>query len=365
MTKSELENVNGALPKMPWIEEIEIRTRTNDFRLNDQQYTVRISPSTPKKRKAQASLLEHIANRPDYDLERLQCAQNHQLYNDWVALYIIERNIQLLDTLKLVFRDKEIVLNRLVSSLEQDIDDVVDIQVELTDVNIAYDNLLLDKKEILSYYGMPDAILVFDDFINESYIASKINVVEDPLVNARMKRLQFEKEELSKELILEEAEKKQIFDFAQVRYEGPHTDFFNERLSVALGFRFPNEGNRKIKMQELALEQDQFDQEMERELLEQKADQDRSIQDLNLAMERQAIFQNYHTIETEKIARLADYITEDASITPMTLLDINERKVKSKLKLLDLTEDIFDAYIQYLRRSNLLCTESSGVYLRK
>ncbi|KAA3632399.1 MAG: hypothetical protein DWQ02_14830, partial [Bacteroidetes bacterium] len=39
--------------KMPWIEEVEIRSRTHDFELARQEYIFRVTPNSPRQRWAQ------------------------------------------------------------------------------------------------------------------------------------------------------------------------------------------------------------------------------------------------------------------------------------------------------------------------
>ena len=51
-----------------WINEYQFRTETRDFRSVRQEYSVRLSPTTPKIRKTQKRYFNHLRNVPDFDI---------------------------------------------------------------------------------------------------------------------------------------------------------------------------------------------------------------------------------------------------------------------------------------------------------
>jgi hypothetical protein len=69
---------------------------------------------------------------------------------------------------------------------------------------------------------------------------------------------------------LEASEKKRVFDFLQLKYSGPNSDPFQERVSLGLGFQLSNSGSKKLKMQELKLEQEALNLKSERVIQDKK-----------------------------------------------------------------------------------------------
>ena len=53
-----MEFQSGQDAELPWIQELEFRTETNDFILKQQEYTVRVSPNTKRQRNAQMAFYQ-------------------------------------------------------------------------------------------------------------------------------------------------------------------------------------------------------------------------------------------------------------------------------------------------------------------
>ena len=72
----------------PWLEGLDLRTETRDFDLDQQEITPRISPSTPKKRRAQTALLNHYGRMDTEDQAEFYADVILNLYGDWILSLI-------------------------------------------------------------------------------------------------------------------------------------------------------------------------------------------------------------------------------------------------------------------------------------
>ena len=341
----------------PWIEQYEFRTETRDFDIGDQEYTIRVSPSTPKKRQAQKALYEHYANAPQFENQEFRCDVFLDIHTDWTSLYLIEENILLLEKLVVIYEDKELVFQKMIEATDIPVDKIIGHEADKTKLKYSLNELSLQRDQILSKYGYENVQLDFQDFIQIDEIALKLNESDLQLNHANLNELAYERDEIQKEMDLEMARKKQYFDFAQLRYEGPHTDLLNERLSLSIGFQIPNSGSRKLRVQELQIRQESLELERRRteEEIENRIEVAASMVAINISR-----FERYNELrvaEREQLNKWSQRLRKRGDISPISLLEIEERYVETLLNELDLLENVLDDYLVYLNRSGQICKE--------
>jgi hypothetical protein len=349
----------------PWIEQYEIRTETRDFDLDRQEYTFRISPSTNRKRKAQKALYELMRDAPDFQAQEIYCDLLLTLHFDWLSLYVLNENKSILDTLTVVLNDKQTVYSKMAGTYDFDPQKLIKLQTELSDLEIAKDEINLEEKFLSAKYEIENKAFDFSDFITIDTALDYIVFEPDSLTSIIDPELSYEKQMLTKELALESAEQKQLFDFAQFRYVGPHSDLFKERFSIGLGFQIPNSGNRKLKIQELQIEQDELDREAEMEMRikhEKLLDMEN---DFARDFEAYKRFQNTIKAEKENLQNLGEEISQKEGISPVFLLDIEERNLVMQLKSLSKKERLLSDYLEYMHETGKLCQQSFTNYLKQ
>jgi len=57
-------------------------------------------------------------------------------------------------------------------------------------------------------------------------------------------------------------------------------------------------------------------------------------------------------------------LAQRAGVNPLPLLDIRKRKVRNQLALLDLERDIYEGYVDLMKRRGDLCAAVGGELLR-
>lgn len=341
--------------RAPWVENAEFRTETRDFDFAQQRYTLRLSPSTRGKVKAQTALADLQGNRPDFAAEEAACDLLRKRYEDWLDLYLTSTEIRLSARLDTILADRRTVLERLSASLDFDWSELVNLNQKRTDLALRKFSLLERRRTLLARYGLQSVELDFSGFPSLSELElTSVPLAEspdDPEIN-------YDLELAAREMALEKSEQKQFLDFVQAEYNGPHGDPFRERFAVGVGFQFPNGGNQKLKIRELELEQQSLIRKQERELEEERqlssARLDAIAGELGLYLQVQELF----SAEAAELDRIAQRLRRREGFDPLPLLSIEERKVKNELRTLDARRDLLEAYLEL--RENDLCEMKNG-----
>lgn len=249
------------------LEKIDVRTETRDLDFRSQEYMLRLSPSTPGKHKAQKALYQTLKQAPDFDLQEFTCNRRVKLYQDWLELYTIRTRLDLLVEYQKVLHDRQLLMEKLVGSYDLDSKSLINLEIEQNDLKIDKYFLEEQAKEICSLYGIEFADLSFEDFLDAEHVKDRLK--DSGYDNTE---LLYKKELIQREIALEKAEGRQYLDFLQFQYRGPHSDIFREKFSVGLAFSLDRSGDRKLKIQELQMEQEDLDHEASIDAKEREQD---------------------------------------------------------------------------------------------
>jgi len=350
------ESGNSVSFKAPIIEEYEFRTETNDFDLDEQDYLIRVSPSTRAIRRAQHKLFEGYLAKPGGDIRSLQNEFLKDAYYYWVDHYISSSLESLYEEQEVVLGDLMTVVKRQLVFNETDFSDVVKVQTDQKQLNVDQ----LKNAQRLQMYNLPaqfvGADYQFDDIISVEGIKSFVTdfdpaTVENPFEIAQQN---YKKLSLENELELEEAEAKRILRFAEISYSGPHGDPFREKVSVGVGLRLPWDGDNRLKMKEIELELNNLE-------TEEQFDSDRLFVKVSRARfellesirhyEEQLELKN--SIEESNTELLAS-LKEANNNNPAYVLEFKQQLLKLNIDRIKPLEDIYDQYIQFLEDSLLI-----------
>jgi len=348
----------------PWIEEIIIRTETRDFDFDQQEYTLRIKPSTRKKRQAQAALLDHYKSLPDKDGAELYSDVIMNLYMDWIRLYFLDRHTETYALLQEVWEDKQRLVSKKLGTLEVDFDELMDLEIDKNRMSQSKFESDLEMEVLMERYGLDNDLsfsgLVDLDKIEQRLAENKLsNVVSEVL-----SKEQYETLEIDKEIALERAESIQVFDFAQLRYRGPHDDPWEERFTLGLGFRIDSDGNRRMKISKLMQERRQLERETDLDGSKRSEMIALLLSELEMELKIVRHFMDLNRIEKKNFEEMVRLIKTKEGFDPQQILDINEHVLKQELKALNYLEDVYFDYVKYLAFTGQLSSLPFINYLR-
>lgn len=347
----------------PWIEEYELRTETNDLDWQRQEYVLRLSPSSPKKRKAQQRMYSLLQAKPDVELRKSFCRKTTEVHADWISLFIIDKQKDLLKQLNKVLDDKAKVYDKYIGIYAFDFQKMISLEQNRTELALNEFSLENERAYILEKYNLGQVQFNYSSFISIQQILDQISTQE--LIADKNDELEdaYELDLINAEIDLELAEREQFLDFVQLRYQGPHDDLIEERLSFGMGIRLPHSGNRKIKLKELQLEADEI-------YNDQEFDQSEATLDLRkLKTELEKSIRVYHfynkkiSEERKVLKNLASKIAAQEGYNPISLLNVEERAISNQIDSVQLLEDIIFDYLNYLKRSGQICAAELKNYL--
>ena len=155
----------------PWIDRYEFRTETRDFDLDEQEYTFRVSPSTAKIRSAQKAYYEEMRNAPDFDGQEIYCDLILSLHMDWLSLFILNENKSVMDELLVILNDKHSIYEKMMGTYEFDLQKLLKLQTEKSDMEIAMNKIKLEHDYLLNKYNIQNQEIDFGDFISVEAIS--------------------------------------------------------------------------------------------------------------------------------------------------------------------------------------------------
>ncbi|MEM1359504.1 MAG: hypothetical protein AAGF89_14960 [Bacteroidota bacterium] len=340
------------------LEKLELRSETDEFDFGRQEYTLRISPAGRAKIRAQKALAQHLAEKPDFKEEDLYCDLLTQAYGDWVDLFQIERELDILASLDSIHRDQETVLNRLTAQLDFEWGDLISLREARTELSLRAAELKGLQRRILRQNGLSVSVsLSFEGMVSLRQIAENITIDVDPPLDAEQT---YKIATINRELAIERAEKGKILDFAQFRYRGPHDNPFAERFSLGVGFQLPNSNDRKLKAWELEVEEQLLQQEIALEELEDKRKIEQRLLELQEGVSQYLLMQETFLNEALALGDIAERLSRQDGFNPLSVLKIRERDQQNQLRLLDRYVDVLGDYLSLKASSGEICSMTSG-----
>ncbi|MEM9884485.1 MAG: hypothetical protein AAF849_01230 [Bacteroidota bacterium] len=330
-----------------WIQKTEIRTETDNFQLQEQQYQVRLSPSTPKIRKAEKRLQQLYREEALEDV--LERKERFVLgaYENVLRAYALAQLLALEEKLLNISKKEVQISEQLILVNQLQAEDWLQVQTQLLEVEqrvaaykIEY-NLITENKALLwdnfmTIEQIVEAVekLLPTDLIIED-IQTKINLIEG-------------------EMDLEAAKQKKYLDFIQLEYNSNPQDIFREKAAISAAFLLPFKGSRKLKMEELAIEKmgiaaeaDLQNQWQVAQVLQLKNDILMLHQQLLVSKKRTADFQARTDLLLQRLQK-----SEQAD--PLLLLSAQRQAIEANINHLKLENKIRELYLELLEEANLL-----------
>jgi len=338
---------------MPFIEDMEVRTETDELDFSRQEYLFRMSFNNKKARKIQDGLTDNNIRFYELKYDVLKEVEMIDRYEQIIDWYYAQTELQYFEQKKILLEDQRIVFRKmLANAVEVDIasllkvdEDIQDLERDVLQVNLQKDDavrrLFLDRE-------IPENIeLDSSSWITIKKMKTILEDVKDLPANTMAQALQdlrIDLEEL--EYDMEKAESRQILDFVQLKYAGRDKLSVQKELSLGVGFTIPTKSSGRLKINEATL--DVFDEKYKKKL--QTIDIEEKI--ANRYADFYARLQEYELIE-EQIAKsdlqeiYKKYSTTGA-IHPTTLLSMKTLFLKNNRALKKLEKEACILFIDIL-----------------
>lgn len=366
--QSQLTDLPTATPagrlRTPLIQEYDLRSRTEAFDLDRQQYTLRFGFSTPRLMRAQQDYYRLLLTAPPAERDKVSCDRLTQAYGVWLELFTIERQLQLSDSLATILQDRSLLLERALLSQRAELDDLADLRGDRTDLQLKRLDLEQQRSRHLSTFGFlpTEQPLDFSDFVTVAEIMQALARQAPTLADATY---DYELALLEREIEIERAESRQALDFLQFRYQGNPRDEFREKFSVGLAFKITDEGDTHLKIRELELEREWLQAEKRIDDEVRNARTDAARQALRSALEHHRDVERAVAEEGRDLARIATLAAQQQGIDPDLLLEIEQQRLMRQQAELAAYVRIVEDYLLWLEASGQLCQEARGGWLQR
>ena len=341
--------------KMPWLEEINVRSETRDWKLREQRYSLRLRPISRGERRASSKLYNSWQQEIAYlKLEEVY-DQVANIHEDWVKQDFISRRIVLNTQMLALLSDVEKVAIKQSAINADKLNGLLVVRNRIASLNngialkyIARERVLRELSESLegTYAVIPDTINIktYLQAVREALITTnRPNVSPSDLLDL---------ETLDNEMELEKAEQNRVLDFVSLQYRGPHNNELEERVSLGMSFNLPFFTSQKLSIAKLQVEREREQYRVEKrkeESLEKLVNVKTSI--LIQLNEYDSYAQLYRKIEDENL-QLINNMESLAIINPTVRLNHEIQVIDNELYLLNLKENIIKSYLEYLQATD-------------
>lgn len=341
--------------KLPWIEELNVRSETRDWKLRKQSYSLRLRPVSLGERRASSQLynswqqeLVYLKLDEVYD----QVADIHEL---WIDQDFISRQIELKKQIVALLSDVQKV-NAKQSLIDANkLPLLMAVKSRIAKIN---NGIILDQKRrydklrAISEQAQGDYILEADSIDVKEYIQSakeSLLATNRPYIsNSDMLDLQV----LRNEMEFEKAENNRVLDFVSLEYRGPHDKYLEERVSLGMSFNLPFFNGNQLSIAKIKVEQEQEQYKIEKVKQESLAKLTKIKESISSNVyEYDSYNKLYSEIEAENL-QLISNMERQAIINPSIKLNHRIQVIENKLSLLKIQESIVKNYLEYLRATD-------------
>jgi hypothetical protein len=354
---------------LPFVERINIRTETDRFNVDRQEYLARMSVNG-------WSEMRHTKEMQAVELTVEQKTQRVYLHEALVDRYEavasinqVLQELSLQQELQLVYEDKITVLKKqALLNLKPDLEDLIKAEYDLDEESLKIDASQAQLQELRQFIGILAPVANGDWQLDTTQFVSPahIELILDQLSptvsqNPTLEQIQTEIEQVSAEYDLEKAASNQMLDYFQVRYAGRPENSFDQDFTLGAGFFLPFKGSSRVKMSELQIKKNNVDQEAQ-------IFQEELKRELAIALEKvKALGVRYRLAEQQWKNSQASFTLEQYGVAqsegPFLLLNAKEMQLKRQQLLLEIQRDMLEQYLQILDWSGYLSAAPQVNYL--
>ncbi|CAH0999702.1 hypothetical protein LEM8419_01002 [Neolewinella maritima] len=347
--------------RTPFIDSYDLRTETDENNYERQEYTLRLNFSSRGRARAQRAFYDQLLLEPLETLNEATCDRTEDLYRDWVRLYLLQRELEIVDSLQLVYQDRQRVADRYAAALRGDPNDRFKLRTDRTELLLDRQAILQRIAQLRAAYGLDDAPLDFTAFPTVDDLATRAE--ELAIAPRQDPETAYDLALIDREIALEEAEGRQLLDFLQLRYRSNRDSEFRENFSVGLALRIRDSGDSKLKIRQLQLE---------KELIEREGSlqtQVRQIAGTFSATALRGAIASYRATElilreeADDLSSLATTVASREDVDPRFLLRVNAQRLERQLDRLSAVERVLEAYLDWRDAREELCSYPGGELL--
>ncbi|MBK7359553.1 MAG: hypothetical protein IPI45_04270 [Saprospiraceae bacterium] len=345
----------------PFISRLSLRTETDEFKLNRQEYSLRAQTNSISYNNYQNKINKLEQEEWQIKKKILYTSQLYKKYKVVTKLLgvLLLKNAQD-QYIKSIEKQLDILNYKsgIVSNIN--FEKHLDLNLKLLNAKNEF-NDLSNKQSILQNDSLlnHNLDLLFNKLISNEDILKVTNQLEIANFNNSLYLNELNKQQLEYKQEIREATKK--LDYLQIHYHDDPSNLVNQKLTVGAGFRIPMmRSNQKIKDEyeikrlNLSLEQLQENDDAELKLVELKNQLYQLIASYDNLVENQRFILKKFNPDTLASSELSD---------PVFIAEIRQELAKINIDQIAIRNDIIQLYIQIIYISKTLYNNPDRYYL--
>ena len=353
---------------LPLLNEISLRTESDEFELNKQRYQARFRFNTNKERISNQKIIESKKERYQIRQDVFLLSQLEEIYTSLVDFYFISQEIKYQEEELLILQDKKQIFQKLLAQGQNfDVEKWLKNEENILEINsklIKNRSVNAELKARIQVDGGEDEEFLFDDWLTINRLRLFIS---DSTINANLPPgflINIIKEEEAKaEYQLEKSKANKWLDFVQFEYKGNKKLPYNKEISLGAGIKIPLRAFHRVKMNDAYLEILESEYKSKMDAKKYSKSMSISFSNLERLFVEYDLFQDY--IKTQKIQETYDTYLGNLSISPLLLLNIKQILIDQKKTSISIQKEIFEKYIRLLSDSGILVRSPLRNYLNE
>lgn len=348
--------------------QMEIRTETDRWEWNRQEFLFRITPRNPREIKLRNQQAQLSAKYLEPEQQALQSQLLAERYETLIDLYIAQKSLG-------IYLQKKELLQKKLSILSLDFADadlnpvdlartettLLETEGDLTAARRSYSRVLTTVK---TWLGTADRLsLNWDTFIGPEDIRAIIDQESpfDPHLIPGQLVASLEVEDAFLDWQLEKTQQHRWLDFVQARVQGRDQGFDAPEVSLGLGLQIPliREHKNRRALDELAWRTARIESQVKGDRYRVK--ETLSRQQLQDQLDQyEALYQQWESGHTRTAFQQLQQLQD---VKAITLILLQEEIISQELLLLDQEQGLYEDYYDWLGTSGHLSSFSPQNYL--
>jgi len=348
--------LKNSTSKLPLVDEMEFRTETNDFKLDEQQYVLRGRFHTRAQQQAQADFQRARIELNTIDEQLLMQDLLRDRYDAIVKVSYFEKLLAAKKDQKILLEDRMTVLKKSINLPKFDILDLIDAE---DDLHIADREILrlknalnLAQQKIFRYsnqrgYLKTDELQLID--IEQLMEIVRSLSTEPSTAHATLVKRNLNANLAMKEQAIRRTQEENTLDYFQAQMGGTNDRGFRQNFSLGMGIIIPVRNRQQQNLDKLEFEK--IDENLKYEELKIRL-QDRMTR-IRLELETQ--YELYQLLNQQLENSQADGVLQQyqkiAGASPIAILKLKGSQFKKELEQFSVQQEVYLLYVELLDAS--------------
>jgi hypothetical protein len=342
--------------KLPVVDEMEFRTETNDFKLDEQQYVLRGRFHTRAQQQAHAGFQQAKIELNTIEQQLLMQDLLRDRYDAIVEVSYFGKLLEAKKEQKVLLEDKMTVLKKSINLPKFNILDLIDAEDDLHEAErniLRLKNALTLAQQKIFRYSNQQGYLKTDDLkiisIDEVMKVARSLSTEPSAAHATLVKRNLSVNLAAKEQDIRRTQEQNTFDYFQAQIGGTDDEGFRQVFSLGMGITIPVRNRQRENIDELEFEKIDEGlkyQEIKVQLKERMA---------KIRMEMESQFELYQLLSQQLENSQADEVLQQyqkiAGASPIAMLKLRGSQFSKELEQFSIQQEIYFLYVELLDAS--------------